>query len=293
MINFKKMEISDREWVNEALKKSDFQGCEYSFANNFIWSEASTIEIADVCGRYAVKWGEDEPSFLFPAGGGDLSECINQLIAYCDENGCKLRFYDVPKNAAEELLNLFPGEFEAQPDRDSFDYIYNSSDLIELKGKKYHSKRNFINRFKGLEWSFEKIDKSNIDECYKMNEEWCVLNDCSSDESKKSESYAVKRALEYFDKLGFVGGLIRLDGKVSAFSIGERLNSDTIVVHIEKAFSDIPGAYPLINREFSKCFSGGFKYVNREDDVGSQGLRKAKLSYNPAYLYEKYTVIKK
>lgn len=293
MIDFKAIDISDRDWINKCLEKSDFQGCEYSFANNFIWSEVSNIKVARFSGRYVVKWGEKEPSFLFPAGGGDLKECIGGIIDYCGKNGYKLKFYDVPKSACEQLLNEYPDEFTAEPDRDSYDYIYKVSDLTELKGKKYHSKRNFINRFKGLDWQFEKITEENIGECAAMSEQWCVLNGCESDESKKSEAHAVKRALEYFDSLKLSGGLIRLNSKVVAFSIGERLNSNTFVVHIEKAFSDIPGAYPLINREMLKAFAGDYEFVNREDDVGSEGLRKAKLSYNPTELFEKYTIIQR
>ena len=293
MIDFKKIDISDKDWINSCLEQSDFQGCEYSFANNFIWSEASNISVADFDGRYVVKWGEGEPSFLFPAGNGDLKNCIDEIIAYCNANGYKLKFYDVPKSACEQLLALYPDTFEAEPDRDSYDYIYRVSDLTELKGKKYHSKRNFINRFNGLDWKFERITDSNINDCLLMNEQWCVLNDCESDESKKSEAMAVRRALNHYDELDLCGGLIRLDSKVVAFSIGERLNSNTFVVHIEKAFSDVPGAYPLINREMLKEFANEFEFVNREDDVGSEGLRKAKLSYNPVELFEKYTVIKK
>ncbi len=293
MIDFKTIDISDSEWINKCLEESDFQGCEYSFANNFIWSEVSAIEVAHFSGRYVVKWGEEEPSFLFPAGSGDLKECIDGIIDYCGQNGYKLKFYDVPKSACEQLLIVYPDEFAAEPDRDSYDYIYKVSDLTELKGKKYHSKRNFINRFNGLDWQFEKITGENIGECVEMSKQWCILNDCENDESKRSEVRAVKRALEYFDKLNFCGGLIRLDSKVIAFSIGERLNSNTFVVHIEKAFSDIAGAYPLINREMLKAFAQDYEFVNREDDVGYEGLRKAKLSYNPVELFEKYTVTKK
>lgn len=293
MIDFKPIVLSDKDWVDPLLKASDFKGCEYSFANNFTWSNASNIEIANYNDRYVVKWGTDKPCFLFPAGIGDLKSCIDAIIEYCDANDIKLRFYNVPATAVEQLKDIYSDLFDYEPCRDSFDYIYDSTDLIQLKGKKYHSKRNYINRFNNLNWKFEELNESNIDECVKMNDEWCIINNCSDDKSKSDEASAVKNSLKYFKELSLSGGLIRLDGKVVAFSIGEQLSSDTYVVHIEKAFSDVAGAYPLINREFAKHYAKDYKYINREDDVGSEGLRKAKLSYYPTMLYEKYIVTKK
>ncbi len=189
-----------------------------------------------------------------------------------------------------ELEDLFPGKFIIEEDRDLADYIYKSEDLINLSGKKYHGKRNHIKRFKDNNWSFETLTDENMEDCLEMNRQWCVLNDCGMDESKKAEFCAVKQSFKYYKELGFFGGLLRVDGRVIAYTMAERLNSNTVNVHIEKAFSDIQGAYPAINHEFVFNMASEYEYVNREEDLGIEGLRKAKLSYNPAILLSKYGV---
>ena len=163
-------------------------------------------------------------------------------------------------------------------------------------------------------WSYEQITAANLAECVKMNAEWCAQNGCGKDLSMEQESCAVGETLKNFEALKVKGGLLRLDNKVVAYTIGEMLNPDTFIVHIEKAFSDIRGAYPAMSREFIYHNMAnpktlvlpngkpneditiediGFKYINREDDAGDEGLRKAKLQFHPAFLLEKWTLIKK
>jgi hypothetical protein len=293
MIEFKDIEICDREWVDKHLRAADLRACEYSFANNFIWSKSVNLKIANVEDMYVLKSKMDKTGFLFPVGTGDLKSCVVKIKEYCEQNDERLYLYALTEENKVKLEEIFPGEFEFEEKRDNFDYIYNTSDLINLTGKKYHAKRNHIHRFKELDWTFEPITEDNIEECRLMNREWCAQNDCGEDESKKMESCAVKRALDHFSELKLVGGALRVNGKIIAFTIGEPLSSDTFVVHIEKAFSEIQGAYPTINREFAEYAASSFQYINREDDVGSEGLRKAKLSYNPAILLPKYTAVLK
>ena len=169
--------------------------------------------------------------------------------------------------------------------------MYQSQSLATLGGKKLHSKRNYINRFKQLNWSFEDITPDNIDECKQMSLEWCIRNDCDKSEDKSEEMCAVGIGLEHFFDLGLVGGILRVDGRIQAFSYGEQQCSDTFVTHVEKAFTDYDGAYPMINYMMANRFCKGLEYINREEDMGEENLRKAKKSYHPCFMVEKFSAV--
>lgn len=189
----------------------------------------------------------------------------------------------------ELLEKLYPGKFEIKLNRDAFDYVYSSEKLINLSGKKLQPKRNHISYFKkNFNWSYEKITKETIHECLSMSEKWLSENLHKSAEDLEKELKIIRCAFENYDMLGYVGGLIRVDGEVIAYTMGEQLTENTFCVHIEKAFSSIRGAYPMINQQFVQNELSGYKFINREDDVGAENLRKAKLSYAPEILYEKY-----
>lgn len=289
MINFKKLELSDRDWINEQLKKSDFKSCDYSFANNFIWQKPYKIEFADINGFYCLK---NAYSYTYPAGEGDIKPVIEALMEDAEKKGEKFILRGIMEENVELIESLFPGKFEFSHDRGESDYLYLSEKLISLSGRKLHSKRNHIARFKDrFDWVYEDIDESNIADCIKMSREWCEKYNTEGEKSLGEEMCAVNCAFKNFFELGLKGGLIRADGKVVAFTIGEPLSSDTFVVHIEKAFADIQGAYPIINQQFAEHNCAEFMYVNREEDMGDEGLRKAKLSYYPAIILDKYTAV--
>ena len=288
-LRFKKIELSDKPWIDELLRKSDFRGSEYCFGNNFIWANAYSSWI----GRYKdfyLQFNEQAKHFAFPAGEGDLKEVIEVMMAYAEENGFPFVMHVSHAANKEKMEELMPGRFDFEERRDYFDYIYSAESLITLAGKKLHSKRNFINRFIQKEWSVEAITADNKAECEAFNEFWCRQNDCCQDESKREEMCAARKALQYFDVLGLHGCILKQEGRVVAYSIGERINSDTEIVHIEKADAEVPGAYPMINKEYATMFASDCSYVNREEDLGVEGLRKAKTSYNPVMFTERYRV---
>ena len=291
MINYKPVSLEDKEWVKELLFKSEVRGCEHTFGNIFIWTKQYNNFVAEVDGYLVVKSCTTHScKYYFPVGSGDIKNVINVMLEDAKESGRPFDIFGATPQDMELLEANFPGKFHLEPKRDYFDYVYSIEKLTTLAGKKLHGKRNHINKF--LEnnpgWHFEVITKENIKECEEMNEEWSKIN-CVN-ESQRQESCAVKRALKNFEELDLDGGLLRLDGRVIAFTIGEPVSSDTYVTHIEKAFSDIQGAYPMINREFARYINAKYpniKYINREEDVGSEGLRKAKLSYYPEFMVEK------
>ncbi len=291
MLNFKPIELKDREIIEPILIALDSKSCDNVFANNFIWAKPNHLEYAIFDGFYCRR-SRRKSGFIYtcPVGTGDKKAVIEALVADAEENGVPFHLRGLLKDDAAQLETLFPDRFEITENRDEFDYIYSVEALTNLTGKKYSAKRNHIARFLDRpNWAYEHITQQNIAECVQMSKEWCKLHGCGDDPSLEKELCAVSTALTHFFALKLKGGLLRLDGKVIAFTIAEPLSSDTYNIHIEKAFSEIQGAYQMINRQFLIHNCQTFQYVNREEDMGDEGLRKVKLSYRPEILLEKYT----
>ncbi|MCL2109347.1 MAG: phosphatidylglycerol lysyltransferase domain-containing protein [Oscillospiraceae bacterium] len=291
MINFKDVELSDKTWARELLAHSNYRGCEYTFGNCFIWQAIYGTQIARVKDFYFIKSGLSG-KYFFPAGRGDFREAVELLRADAAREARPLEFVTMNKASMEWLRDTYPDEFQFSSDRGFHDYVYNFEDLAELKGRKYHSKRNFINRFYMNNWQYEPVTPLNIGECAEMSAKWLEEND-SEDGGLRRESCVVRKGLDNFFSLDFVGGLLRVDGEVIAFTFGEQATSDTFVVHVEKAFARIQGAYPAINNEFVNYACADYAYINREEDMGLENLRKAKMSYQPVFLEEKFSAVQK
>lgn len=301
MIEFKSPLPIDKQWVSEIGFKADYMNMEYSFGILYLWKDTYGTKIAKVDGfltafsSYSGENGEHS-SYLFPIGDGDVKPVIEKLKQDAHEKGKKLLIYGVTDKTKAILESLFPDRFEYKLYRTNFEYIYNVSDMATLSGKKYHSKRNHITRFEReyFNWSYETITPENLPECMKMCDKWYVENDIENSPGLQDEKHAIDLAMNDFFDLGYEGGLIRYNGEVVAFTFGEKLNSNTFILHVEKAFYYMTGGYAIINREFAaNHLMGKYDYVNREDDVGDENIRKAKLSYRPEILLEKYMVTEK
>jgi hypothetical protein len=290
-IPFHKVTLDDKEWINTRLTQSNYYGCEYSFSNIFLWSTMHEFRIADYKGFLIIKAREEgECFYYFPAGEGDLSTVIMDLVSLSEKRGEPLVFGNVTSEHIELLEKIMPGSFEYEENRESTDYIYLREKMVSLAGKKLHGKRNHINRFKdNPNWNFEFITEDNISECYAMSVAWSLEH--FADNPNSGDFCSVQKAFDYFKELDLMGGLIRQDGRVIAFTIGAMLNLDTVVIHIEKAHHEIQGAYPIINQQFAEHLPEQIKYINREEDLGSEGLRRAKLSYQPEILLHKSIAI--
>jgi len=293
MINFKRPTLEDQDWMREKIAQSDLKGCEYSFGNLFIWRDVSDVKVALVEGFLCVTGAskENEVIYNYPVGSGDDQKVLQILIEDAKEKGCIPRFRGVLEEQKERFEALFPNNIEVETNEADWDYIYDVEKLTNLPGKHYHGKRNHIARFKDDDdWVYEEITEEKIEECKKMNQIWCKEYGCGKSESAKLEQCAVEQSFLHFNELGFEGGLLRKAGEVVAFTIGEPLNSDTYVVHIEKAFPQVQGSYPMINQQFVAHNMQQFTYVNREEDIGDEGIRKAKMSYRPQIHLKKYVV---
>lgn len=306
MIEFKDPVIADRAWVEELFHAAGNRGCEYSFATMFLWHSAYDQKVARfhdfVLERLSGAIG---PSYLFPVGRGELKPVIEALEADAAERGEECKLICVTPEHIRQLEALWPGQFTYTTDRFGFDYLYEIDRLADLGGKKLHAKRNHIHRFEEAypDWTAEEITAANLPECEAMDREWNRLyrnrdgeESPGERETLRDESQALARAFRHYDELGLKGILIRAGGRVVAFTMGSRINEDTFDVHFEKAYSEIQGAYPIVNREFARWVREhipGIRYLNREDDMGVEGLRKAKESYYPDQMVEKHSAIRK
>ena len=276
--------------MEELLGYSDYNSCEYSFTDLFNWGHVHQTEVARMNDYGVIRSGFKEFSYLYPFGRGDVRPVIEEMAADARKNNVNFTVSLILEPMKQELQTIFPGRFTFTEERDYFDYIYERESLVELKGKKLHAKKNHLNAFKtsNPDWSFERITRENIDECWQMNQLWNEQNELSLGSGLLKEQAALRSAFDHFFEEELVGGLIRTNGRIVAYSIGHPLNSDTFVVHFEKAFADVRGAYQMINQQFALHCCEGYRYINREDDTGLEGLRKAKLSYLPQILLKKY-----
>lgn len=293
MLSFNPIQLSDKKAFDKIVKPLNSPLCAHCFADLFIWRYTYDNQILIKDDFVFIKQRNGLSTFYsFPLGNGDIKNAIETLKHDALERNVPFVLGGINEQQFNQLNEAFPNKFEYSEQRDNEDYIYDSESLITLSGKKLHSKRNFVNRFKSENdgrWNYENITKENIHEVFDFHLSWC---DSDSNESKKdlsNETCAISLAFKNFDELEFKGGLLRLDGKIIAFTIGSRANEDMFVVHIEKADRNIQGSYQMINNQFAINNFEGIKYINREEDLGKEGLRKAKLSYYPAMMGKNYS----
>ena len=289
-IQFKRPELEDKGIIDSYFAMAPSRSCERTFANSYLWSRHYHVKYAVIGDALVFQDDDPSPAFAYPAGKpAAVKRALDFLMEYCNERGWEFKLYNLTEENFAQLDVWYPGQFQIEYNRDYADYVYETEKLATLAGKKLHGKRNHINKFKQIypDWSYEPIDEKNVEECFQMALKWRNLNGCEDDPEKNAEMCVTLNFLRLFRELGMKGGLIRIEGRVVAFSIGEEVCEDTFVVHIEKAFPDIQGAYPMINQQFVLHECMDYKYVNREEDTGAEGLRKAKLSYHPVFLVEK------
>jgi hypothetical protein len=295
-MEFSEITLNSKYLFDKYLKKHDPQISELTFTNFFAWRYYYRFRyavIADLLCVIAVP-GKGEPYAMMPLGEvyeKNFEQAYDAIRSYFHERGWKLCFSRITRDELTYFRNRVADDASIVYDRDNSDYLYLTKDLIELRGKKYDGKRNHINRFK-REHTFEYVplECSLLDECTRIMEEWCRDKDCQCQEGDYCERSANLEILRHFRTLGCKGALIRVDGEFAAFTVGEMLNEDTAVIHIEKARGSVNGLYAVINQQFAEHEWGSTTYINREQDLGLEGMRKAKLSYQPLMLVDKFTV---
>jgi Uncharacterized conserved protein len=295
MLDFQPVSVDDKEAVNAFFLMNIFRNCDFSFSNIFCWQKKYKTSLVIESDYLFIRFyaGGKKAGYMFPLGSGDLKSGIEVLMADAKERNEPFRMYALTREMFSLIDSVFPGRFEYQTKRSWFEYIYNSEDLITLKGKRFQAKRNHVNKFKRL-YSYEylPISRDIIPECKELYDRWCEENgNCNSDESLMDERISMNAALDYFEELGLKGGALRVAGEIVAYSYGQPLGKDTFGVHAEKSLSVIEGGFSMINQQFATHECSAFSYINREEDLGLDSLRQAKMSYHPAILLEKGFII--
>ncbi len=295
-MKFKPIEKADKPIFDEFYNARYLENSQFTFTNQYIWSKAYHNQWAIENGvLYTLVNFENKVSMLQPLGSQDkMQEAIANIIEFFETNESdkELSLLDLGKNFVEELEKFPDAKFDIKANRDAFDYVYFAEDLIKLAGKKYNLKKTPLNGFhrnypeaKYLPITEELIPKCR-EEAIRWNESRAAQ--FKDDSIFEVELETINEAFDNFFDFNLKGGAIELDGRVIAFTVGEQLNADTAVVHIEKAERDIRGAYAAINQGFVANEWFEMKYINREEDMGIGGLRKAKESYNPCKMIEKF-----
>jgi hypothetical protein len=278
----KALEIEDRDVVREYYRRFPAESSESCFGNHFIWRHYDRPKITTIKGNLCLYFSPPgEPAyFLPPVGENDIPATLAACLDFAP------RLSRVPAAFARKHC----ATLRIEPDRNEFDYVYAASDLIELRGKKFDGKRNRIRKFeREHSWRYTSLTQVCLPGCRDLFEEW--LSDQGAPTlMSAAQGDAIREALSHYEELGLSGGAIEIDGRIAAISIGEPLTRDTAVIHIEIVSPCCEGLAQLMNREFVKNAWASFAFVNRESDLGIPGLRKAKMSYQPHHLVEKYHV---
>ncbi len=291
MLNFKTITLADAEILKPFVTSPARFSCESSFVNLVTWADMYDNMFAVSDGMLFIKSGGVEKEIYRLPFGENLEKGMRILKEHT-----KTEFPPLWVQQGERFIDFklnYGKYYEFIPQRDAFDYVYLQEDLAKLSGKKYHSKRNHISAFsKKCNWEYKEINDSNIPDVIECMEKWYSENREKADDTMQSEKQGIRLILSNMKLLNVKGGAIYVDRKVVAFTLGSPINRDVYDVHIEKALSEYATAYTVINNEFVKTLSE-YKYINREDDLGLEGLRKAKLSYKPSLLLKKYLCISK
>lgn len=295
-INLQKLTCKDKAIFDEFYGSRYCENAEYTFTNLFMWRDMLNLHwaIEDEV-LYVFSSNEENFSAWQPIGSQDkMQDAITKILQVAEENrGDKeFMFVVVEKSFADELARYPNAKFNISADRDNFDYVYLAQDLINLSGRKFHGKKNHLNAFKKEypDAKYLPITEEIIPQCREQLNIWYETHKRANpdDEFIFYERAAIHEIFDHFDAFKLKGGAILIDNRVVAFTFGEKLNSDTAVIHVEKADPTIRGIYVAINQSFVENEWADMIYINREEDMGIEGLRKAKNSYRPIKMIEKF-----
>ena len=292
MIKFQHLDPANKALYDRYLHRSGERGCEYNFSNLYLW------------GRQRAAFHQGNLVFFsqfnrksvypFPLQGGDLKASLDAIIHDAKVRDIPCRLTSLSHEDCDILESLYPGQFRFHEDRDGFDYVYAIDDLADLKGRKYQRKRNHINRFRQNYpgYTLEPLTDENTVDAVLLLQKWYADRELADPHGDfHMEKAAIFKALRDRTQLGIEGLLLKHDGKTLAMTMGSAMNETTFDVQFEKALEEADGAYPTINQEFAQYLRAKYpklQWLDREDDMGLEGLRKAKLSYCPHHLIEKH-----
>lgn len=295
-MQLKEISLELKPDMEKIFRTENSSSADYCYGNIFMWDKRYKQKSAIAGDRLITHiGGMGDEYFSFPVGSGDIVPAFDEMRSYCREKGIRLKVCGITEEHKALMVASFPNQFSYTPARKNFDYIYPIEKLMSYPGKHLHAKKNHCNKFeKENEWSFAPISTELLPACAAMLDEWSLKEAERLDSSIEYEHDAILRGFEHFSGLDLEGGVLFANGKIIGFAMGERLSDNCFCEHFEKAYTDIPGAYPMVCREFARMIKQNHPdicYVNREDDLGNPSLRKSKLSYQPEKLLEKFVAV--
>lgn len=289
-MEFKDITLQDKAIIQSITLESTRQNCDLSFSNLFSWKFLYHTKYALINGFLVFRfYANGELSYMAPIGKGNFKNVLTEMLEDANNQGQPFQMLGVCSWMKADIEAVMSGSFEFISDRDYADYLYLREDLATLKGKKFQSKRNHINKFKKNypDYEYLPLTRELIPECLELEAKWCKANNCQEEVALQAERQALTCSFKHFEELGLRGGVLHVNGQIVAFTFGMPINYETFDVSVEKADTSIDGAYTMINNEFANHIPEQYIYINREEDLGLEGLRKAKLSYNPVIILEK------
>lgn len=298
MLEWSIPEAEDEDWINSCIAVSGTMASDASFANIYLLRNKYSTKISRykdfIIRKYSGKGARC--GYTFPLGKGDVTKALAEIEKDAKECGERLQFAFVTEEQKEVLENAMPARFCYSSDAGDSDYIYLRSELASLSGKAFHKKKNHFSKFVRTypDYKYYEIGACNIYDAQKVADAWYYEHLQDEDASQLAEYKAIKEALENFEELGLIGGIIYVNDSPCAMTIASKINENTVDVHFEKAFGEyaLNGGYAAINKLFSEKLDG-VTWLNREEDIGIEGLRKAKLSYRPKIMLKKYSAVEK
>ncbi len=293
MIPFKRLKFSQKNEYESVLFSCPPRGCGYSFANLCLWGRQEAAFQHGCVLFFSHFYGRSV--YPYPIGSGDKKAALEAILQDAKKRGIPCRITNMREADREELEAWFPGKFHICTNRDGFDYVYAIDDLADLKGRKFQKKRNHVNKFRSQHPDFEVVPLTacNMALAQSMINDWYRIRMKEDPEGDYLlENIALARACQNYEKLEMEGIMLMEDGQVLAVTLGSRMGADTFDIHFEKAREDVEGAYPAVNCEFARYLRLKYpeiQFLDREDDMGLEGLRKAKLSYNPHHMTESFS----
>lgn len=295
MIEFKPVRLEDRQVIERYTMPSGITNCDLAFANMYCWQKVYHSAWAEIDGFLVIRFhigGGEKIGYMQPVGQGDFAHIIPTLREDAHAHAQRLRIIGLTRQGCEQIGAMHPCNFAFGSDRALEDYIYSADDLRNLPGRRYQPKRNHINRFTATypNYRYEPMTEAHFDACMQLEREWRKVHGGHTSELC-AEQQAMQRAFAHFDELGMLGGCIYVGDRLAAFTYGSAVNDHTFDTHVEKADTEFDGAFTMINKLFAEHLPAQFTHINREEDLGIEGLRRAKLSYHPTSIEPKFTAI--
>ena len=288
-LQYDQIQLDKQQDYLTLLSKCPQKSSDYSFSNLFGWAEEYDLTWAWQDELVWIRQSKPVQQCWAPIGPWESVDWADIFEHKCEKG---LGITRVPEKLADMWRSTVGDRIEIEEERDNWDYLYSISELIELRGNRFHKKKNLVNQFKKkYNFTYEPLGPDMIDPAMAMQADWCNWRDCESSDVLSAENRSVHKILANWEELAdLIGGVLMVEDMIVAYTIAEKLSSDTIVIHYEKGCPDFKGVYQAINQMFLEHLEGDFQWVNREQDLGEEGLRKAKLSYNPVGFLKKYRV---